>query len=293
MVLLLGYGFLGQAIYKSLKEEGLKVRVLSRNFPFSNEDFINSDFNSISNIEHAFKEVKTVIHCFHSTVPFTSINNEIFDVQTNLIPFISILNLCKKYEIENFIYISSGGAVYGNPLNAIPVEENFPTNPISSYGITKLSCEKYLLMSKDFFKGNCVVLRPSNIYGPGQNTNKPQGIIGHLIKSAREKTKIEIWGDGNGKKDYLHIDDFTEGLIKVINNNFKLNTNIYNISSEISYSINDLIKLVEKRFHYKLNIIRKKENLYDVKNILLSNKLFSKTFDWKSKIKLENYIEII
>ena len=154
----------------------------------------------------------------HTTVPANSMDDNIYDVESNVLPFIKLMTYCQNKEIENFIYISSGGAIYGNPISSLPIDEQHSTNPISSYGITKLTCEKYLLMNKDFFRGNCVILRPSNIFGFGQKIVKPQGLIGHVQHSITNNKLLEIWGDGNNKKDYLYIDDFVEGVLNVVSN---------------------------------------------------------------------------
>ncbi len=172
--------------------------------------------------------------------------------------------------------------MYGNPKSNIPIDELHPTNPVSSYGITKLTCEKYLLMNKHYFKNNCIILRPSNIYGFGQKTNKPQGLIGHINKAAINDKVLEIWGDGNDEKDYLFLDDFIRGMVNVLSYEGKLKHNIYNISSKNLYSINYLINEFEKKYQKKINVTYKPEKVFDVKNIGLSNQLFSDTFNWKN-----------
>jgi UDP-glucose 4-epimerase len=292
MIVLIGYGFLGSAIYSALKNEGLTVKVIARTFVDSeNTDFIKAEINEVSNLIGGLNDVKTIIHCVHTTVPSTSMDNQVFDVESNIVAFINLMNSCKNKGIHNFIYISSGGAVYGVPAANALVDESFPTNPISSYGITKLACEKYLLINKNNFNGNCIILRPSNIYGMGQKTNKPQGIIGHINEAALNGKSVEIWGTGNSQKDYLCINDFVDGVLKVVKCDKLITKNVFNISSGNLYSLNYLIKAFEKKYQKKIEIENKPEKKFDVTNIAISNKLFCETFNWKNSTSFENFLE--
>jgi UDP-glucose 4-epimerase len=294
MILIIGYGFLGGAIYDSLKLKKKTVKVISRSFPDNtNPDFIQGEIHEIPHLLKDIKNVNTIIHCVHTTVPANSMDDNIYDVQSNVLPFIQLMTECQKKEVENFIYISSGGAVYGNPFNSLPITEQHPTNPISSYGITKLTCEKYLLLNKSFFIGNCVILRPSNIFGFGQKINKPQGLIGHVQDSIINSKHIEVWGDGNSKKDYLYLDDFVYGVMSVVFCNIKLPNNIYNISSGNLYSINNLIHLFEKKYQKQASVIYNTHKKFDVLNIALNSELFKKTFEWNRNTKVEDFIERI
>jgi UDP-glucose 4-epimerase len=291
MILIIGYGFLGKAIYESLKLKELEVCVVSRSFEgIDNKDFIKSELNDIPSFLSKFSSIKTIIHCIHTTVPKTSMDDNVFDVQSNVISFINLMEQCKKTLVENFVYISSGGAVYGTPLSDVSIDESYPTNPISSYGITKLTCEKYLMMNKHLFNGNTIILRPSNIYGIGQRTNRPQGIVGHLYDVVNKNKTLEIWGDGSVEKDYLYIDCFVDGIVRVVENKSKLKGVIFNIASGNLHSINSLINLFEKKFHRKINVVYKSENVFDVKNIALNNKFFSETFNWENFMSIETFI---
>ena len=294
MIVLIGFGFLGRAIYDALKINKYPVNVISRSFQdVTNPDFIQGEINEMPNLLEKIKNINTIIHCVHTTVPANSMDDNLYDVESNVLPFIKLMTYCENKEIENFIYISSGGAVYGNPISSLPIKEQHSTNPISSYGITKLTCEKYLLMNKDFFGGNCIILRPSNIFGFGQKIVKPQGLIGHLQYSITNDKLLDVWGDGNSKKDYLYIDDFVEGVMNVVSNKSKLLNNVYKVSSGNLYSINNLIHLFEEKYHKKAAVRYKPNKKFDVLNISLNNELFKITFNWKCNTKVENFIELI
>lgn len=289
MILILGYGLIGKSLYEALKLQGRKVLVLSRSVPQNNPDFISADINAIKSYEHIFSNIETVVHCLHTTVPATSNDDEIYDIQSNVIPFVSILNLCRLSGVKNFIFISSGGAVYGSQSNNISVLESDPTNPISSYGITKLACEKYLQLHKDYFSGNVFIIRPSNIYGKNQRTNKPNGIIGHVINASKNNISLKIWGTGNGVKDYLYVEDFIEALLLFINSKKKYYS-IYNLSSGEHLTINQIVKKIEIKFGKEIVKEFLPAKSFDVESILLNSAQFNRDFNWVPKYNLEQFL---
>ena len=294
MILIIGYGFLGKALYESLKYYNYEVKVISKSIDCTNnKDFIKSDLLNINSLTIDFTNLTTVIHCAHTTVPVTSMLDNVFDVETNVIPLINLMTFCKRKMVENFIYISSGGAVYGNVEDNLKVKETQSTNPISSYGITKLTMEKYIQINRHYFKGNCIILRPSNIFGISQNIAKPQGIIGYIRYAIETGSKLEIWGDGENLKDYLHIDDFISAIKKVIDYKFQSRELVYNISSGNIYSLNYFLSKFEEKYKVKINRLYKEALIFDVKSVILSSDLFSLTFNWKCKITFEDFINQI
>ncbi|MBI2966894.1 MAG: NAD-dependent epimerase/dehydratase family protein [Bacteroidetes bacterium] len=281
----MGAGFLGKSIYYSLSKRNIPVVLFSRNLP---DDLLPGNYSGrIEEIEkhsHIFDRVTTVIHTIHTTVPYTSYLDPGYDYESNVIPFRKFITQCTKREIRKFIYISSGGAIYGKPVgkNDI-VTEKFRTKPISAYGKSKLANEIYLLSKKKYFADGIIILRPSNVYGIGQNLSVPQGIVGKMFSAALSNNCIEVWGDGNSKKDYLYMEDFVSGINQILNNNIQKIQVIYNISSGKSYSINEIIKMIEIITKRKIKIIYGDRKKFDVDSISLSNKLFSKTFKWQPK----------
>jgi UDP-glucose 4-epimerase len=95
--------------------------------------------------------------------------------------------------ITKIIYLSSGGAVYRPPLD-LPISELHPTNPICSYGITKLAREKYLGMFYKSYGLDYMVLRLSNLYGERQRTQSSQGAVAVFLGRILHGEKVEIWG---------------------------------------------------------------------------------------------------
>jgi UDP-glucose 4-epimerase len=290
MILILGYGLIGKSLYERLTKEGHEVNVISRTVPQNHKDFISADITAINTFNKYFEQAHTVIHCLNTTVPATSNLDEVYDIQSNLIPFVSIINVCKESKVENFVFISSGGAVYGLPTTTGLVDEFSPTNPLSSYGITKLACEKYLQLHRDIFKGNVSILRPSNIYGKNQKTTKPNGIIGHAISACINKQILKIWGSGNGVKDYLYVEDFIDAVLLLLEHKGKNKQLIYNIASGYHLTINEIVNKTEQHFNLKIKREYLAKMKFDVETIIIDSTLFKHEFSWKPKYSLDLFL---
>ena len=229
LLILGGYGFIGSNIMKLIDTDyynQYEVIVFSRTALHSKglsfqcvKKVYTGDFNNESDLTIIFEENKIdiVIHLINSTVPSTS-NNARYDVESNLIPTINLLNIMISFRIKNIVYLSSGGSVYGN--SSEKNKETDHTNPLSSYGIVKLTIEKYLQLYSRQDLLHPLILRLSNPFGPLHYSLK-QGILNVALRSAIEKKLFCIWGDGTATKDYIFIDDFVKILFKLLDANIE------------------------------------------------------------------------
>lgn len=199
------------------------------------------DFSDITLIENIFKENKIdiVFHLLSSTVPATS-NNARYDVESNLVPTLNLLSVMDKYNIRNIVYTSSGGAIYGDYLQKVHNEED-AVYPKSSYGVVKLAIEKYLLAYSELYGFNSLILRLSNPFGP-YHYNPKQGVVNIAIRKALHKDSFQIWGDGNGVKDYIYIKDVCSVLFKLVKKGCF--TDVINVASGMALSVNDIVDYI-------------------------------------------------
>ena len=275
ILLLGGFGFIGTNILSYIDEnlkDAFQVIVFDK-FPqhlcgFS-FDCVKSvyagDFADETCIERIFaeNEIDIVIHLLSSTVPSTS-NNAKYDVESNLVPTLSLLNIMSSHGVKDIVYMSSGGAVYGDFLKKAHSEED-AVYPKSSYGIVKLAIEKYMLSYSELYGFNTLILRLSNPYGKF-HYNDRQGIINIAIRKALKGEKLQIWGSGNGIKDYIFIDDVCKILFRLIEKKFK--ANVINIASGNAYSVNEIAECVKRQipdFVYE----HVKESILDVQSFEL------------------------
>jgi UDP-glucose 4-epimerase len=219
ILLLGGTGFIGRNIIdyvlKNEEYSNYKIVVLSRDFQretFASIAYVTGDYGDKNVLMRLFSKwnFTKVIHCATSTTPLSSGNNILNDINGNLIATIGLLDVMKENGCSNILYLSSGGAVYGEKhLNTI--SENEVCDPISSYGVVKLTIENYLRLYQKQYGINYLILRVSNPFGKFHVSEK-QGIINIAIRRALREEAIEVWGDGSQSKDYIFVDD----LVKII-----------------------------------------------------------------------------
>lgn len=184
-----------------------------------------------------------------------------------------------------WVFVSSGGTVYG-PNVPCPTTEDAPTNPICSYGVVKLSLEKYFALYNKLHGTDYVVARVSNPYGPWQDPLRGQGVIAALIYKALTGQTVEIWGDGENVRDYLFIDDAVRGLIELAKHG--KSGSIYNLSSGDGTTINELIKVLGHVLGVQLNTNYVTERITDVRKSILDNTRLRNLTGWQPKIRLED-----
>jgi UDP-glucose 4-epimerase len=219
-----------------------------------------------------------VVHLVSSTLPASSNLNPNYDVESNLLSTLNLLEECCRQNIKKIIFISSGGTVYGIP-KSIPIKENHPTNPNCSYGIVKLAIEKYLELYKSLKGLDFKILRFGNPFGERQNPHLPQGLIIHLLYNIKLGKTIEIWGDGEVVRDYFYIRDGAKAIYKAIKDESV--NNIYNISTGKGYSINQILNKFKKVLKLDFKVKYLEGRKFDVPVNILDNRLAKKYLNWK------------
>lgn len=283
-----GSGFLGSAFSTYLKQKKITTHNLLRGEIFDNEthQLHKEVFNKIP----INKTKNIVIDFAYASVPHTSFFNPIKDFTENLNNINCHLDFVSKLPNATYIYISSGGTVYGNVKQKKPISENADNFPISPYGITKLASEKYALMHKEIYGLDVRIVRPANIYGPGQRPFRGQGFIATAISKMILQEPIQLFGNGNIIRDYLYIDDFCNALYSIMNSG--INGNIYNVGSQVGYRTNELIDIIKTVIGADGNVTIDylPARLFDVAyNVLDCNKV-NALGDDLVKVKLEHGI---
>ena len=199
------------------------------------------DFTDKALMESIFKENKIdlVIHSLSTTVPVDSANAR-YDVETNLLPTLDVLALMVKYGVKDIVYISSGGAVYGTREHK-PHLESDAVYPISSYGTVKVATEKYMMQYGQLYGLRPLIVRLSNPYGAYHYSMK-QGVINIAMTKALRNETLQIWGDGNGKKDYIYVEDFVDILFRLLEKG--ISNQVINIGSGNLLSVNEIAEAV-------------------------------------------------
>jgi UDP-glucose 4-epimerase len=244
-------GFIGRQLTRRLAERGAAIRAVSRRFDadfvrlFQDRiDFAEADLRQPLQMASALQGVKTVVQLISTSSPALRNTQPIVDLQENVLPHVLFLQQCIGMGVERFVFLSSGGTVYG-PDAPLPTPEHARTSPISSHGLTKLFIEKYLEMHAYVDGMPHVILRLANPYGPSQHFNKGQGLIPAILNRHRRNLPVTIFGDGLARRDYIYIDDAIEAIVKAVMLEAPLNRAI-NIGSGETHTVLDVIAHIER-----------------------------------------------
>jgi UDP-glucose 4-epimerase len=289
-----GSGFLGGHLIDGLLADGHCVTSVDvakeryRQTP-SEVNFIEADFGNRGDLANAFGAMQydVVVHLVSTTLPLTSNMDPLFDISTNLIESVALLDLCIKYKIKKFVYFSSGGTVYGSTVVS-PISEDHPTLPICSYGIVKLAFEKYIQMYHHLYGMDYSILRISNPYGPRQDPSKMQGAVGVFIHKILKNQKITIWGDGSVIRDYIYVGDVIEAALLAIQVKESF---LVNIGSGVALTLTQLIKSIESVLGVSAYVEYQEARLFDTQRMVLDCNLAKSKLGWSPKTNLEEGIK--
>jgi len=282
-----GAGFMGSDLSKLLYSQGYAVRVFDRQIrlfdrdAYPGMDFFEGDFLNQHDIDEAVAGCDAIFHMISTTVPKSSNDDPVFDVESNVVGTLHVLNSAVRHKVKKIVFTSSGGTVYGIPEN-IPIREDHPTNPICSYGINKLGIEKYLFLFSQLHGLGYAILRISNPYGAGQRPDALQGAVGVFTARAIAGEPVEIWGDGSVVRDYLHVSDVSNALVKAMQ--YSGQSHVFNIGSGEGMSLNEILDLLEEVVGHPVVRIYQHARKLDVPVNVLDNSLACAELGWSPEV---------
>jgi len=306
-----GAGFIGSHLVDALIERGYKVVVID-NLSTGKKENLNPAFFKKSKVSAKAKFYKVDICSpkvseifekekpeivFHLAAQINvrkSVEDPISDAKTNIFGSLNIIkSFIREIGVQSlehsrnskFIFASSGGAIYGK-AQKIPTPENYLPNPISPYGIAKLTIERYLKFYKETFGLNFVSLRFANVYGPRQDPKGEAGVISIFIDKILKRERPIIFGSGNQTRDFVFVEDVVSALLKATE--YKGNKEFFNIGTGIETSINELEELISKIIDKKIQPKFEPAKPGDLKRSCLDISLAKKELKWKPKYNLKN-----
>ena len=265
-----GSGFIGSALVRRMAETGYRVRVLDNQSRGSAErltdvidriEFIEADIRDAEAVRKAAIGADSVCHLafVNGTEFFYSKPELVLDVGVK--GMVNVLDACRENNIKELI-LASSSEVYQTPPS-VPTNENVPLsipdplNPRYSYGAGKIISEIMTLNYGRKYFDRAVIFRPHNVYGPDMGTEHvvPQSAIRMkaLVSKNKGPIRFPIQGTGEETRAFVFIDDFIDGLMKVIEKGEHLN--IYNIGTSEEVTINKIIYLVAEYYGKKIEII--------------------------------------
>jgi UDP-glucose 4-epimerase len=203
------------------------------------------------------------------------------DASTNILGGINLCRAAIDSGCQRFIYINTGGALYGHPVYS-PSDEAHPIRPISAYGLSKWTMECYVRMLLPSTMP-VTVLRLANIYGPRQDPDGEAGVISIFGKRMLRGEPVTIYGDGAQTRDFLYVDDVVRAHEFALRS-FRSAT--VNISSGKALSVNELFDVMARETGYSLDPIRQPERNGEIKHVVLDNRRASRLMAWEPEVPL-------
>lgn len=289
-----GRGFIGSHLVDALLARGHHVRCFDRphvvplgEAHLSNPSFelYEGDLVSEADVTEALVGCEVCFHLVSTTLPKSSNADPVFDVESNVLGTVRLLTHAVKSGLNKVIFVSSGGTVYGVPTQ-LPIPETHPTDPLCSYGISKLAIEKYLGLFNHLHGLDYTVLRIANPYGERQRTHASQGAVAVFLGKVMRGEPVEIWGDGSVVRDYIHIDDVVSALLAALDREGK--ERVFNIGSGRGVSLNEMLDVIEKVTKRKTIRRYVAGRAFDVPASVLCIERARNTLGWSPQVEFEH-----
>ncbi len=282
-----GTGFIGSCLCDFFASLGHEVIALGRTKARIRTDKIKFSAINFENPE-TWKSLlqKDDYVCFLISLNLPNCSEKTDEEKNAVLMMDELLKECISKKIKNFLYLSSGGSIYGNADKAF-IETDTP-HPVSPYGKLKLAFENLLKKYNSDFKLPVVIARPSNIYGESQGTELSVGVITSFYNRIFKNVPIDIFGDLSICKDYLHVDDLVPTLAKMVLEN---KSGVYNLGHGSTYSLTEVILMIEKLLNKKAEYRFHPFRATDVHHYSLDCKKARLELDFCPAISLEQGVE--
>lgn len=299
LLILGGSGFIGSNLIETLLHAGYTITNFDRpgTSPahFSSHPayrFVPGYLSDNSHLRNVFNQepYDCVVHLVSSLIPSSGYDEFFNDREVNLTAGYEIVKNMMSNGCRRIMYFSSGGTIYGKNGKDVN-SENDQLCPLTYYGYSKLAMEEFLKFSSRIHPICHLIVRPSNPYGSGQNLFGKQGLITVALGKILQNQPIEIWGDGQVVRDYLHIRDLSNAIHVLVAKG--VDNEVYNIGSGQGHSVNEIVKIIHKVTGCNTGVDYKPARPVDIPvNILSIDKITNHT-GWKPEVNLEEGIEML
>ncbi|GFP32703.1 UDP-glucose 4-epimerase [Candidatus Hakubella thermalkaliphila] len=289
-----GAGFIGSHVVDRYIQDGHTVTVVDdlstgdeRNLNpeayFFKFDIRDSDLEEL----FAYSGFDVVNHHAAQIDVRKSVGDPRHDAGVNIVGSINLLECSRKHSVKKFIYISTGGAVYGEPA-WLPVQEDHPINPKCHYGISKHTAEHYLHLYSILYGLRYTIFRYPNVYGPRQNPYGEAGVNAIFIGKMLSGECPTIFGDGEQLRDYVYIDDIVEANVLALTAG---DNEVFNLGSGVGTSVNEIFQLLKKMIGFSGRPHYAPLRPGEIRQIYLDSSKARRMLGWEVKTDLKEGLQ--
>ena len=290
-----GSGFLGSHIVDKFLAEKHDVAVYDlyperfRRSP-AGITFYTGDFGNVGALDELIATgFDAVIHCVSTTTPKSSNESPEFDIQSNVIGTLYLLDICVKRKVGKLVFLSSGGTVYGDIGDRAMVDETHAVRPMCSYGVSKLTIEHYLDVYKHLRGLDYVALRLSNPYGERQSPLRALGALTVFLHRTLKRQNIEIWGDGGVTRDFIYVGDVATAVYLATT---KPVSGVFNVGTGTGLSLRDILIHIAKAVGREPTVDWLASRSFDVPRIVLDASKLKNATEWHDVTSLDEGVGI-
>jgi UDP-glucose 4-epimerase len=287
-----GAGFIGSNLAQALLKKGFKVIIVDNLFTGKRENIPSgAKFYKLDIVSQKLSSLflrerpKIVFHL--AALTGTDISEALIqqDIKINLLGTINTLKAAGQAKCQKFIFTSTA-AVYGDVHKSeyLPIPETAIPNPISPYGVGKLTCENYVRIFSDFYGMKYTILRFANVFGPKQYPKGEAGVIPIFINKMLSGKTSNLYGDGNQIRDYIFVEDVVDASLKVMT---KCDGKTLNIGSGKGTSTRQLYSLIARQLDFRTPPNFSAPRLGEIERSVLANKLAKREINWRPRITLK------
>jgi UDP-glucose 4-epimerase len=283
-----GNGFIGSHVVDALLAIGAEVTVLDTRQeqyrqPLPAVRYVTGSFGDERALKTALEQPPdTVIHLANYGLSLDASGLPESDLR-NLSDSVKLFEASIRHGVRKVVFMSTGGKIYGIASD-LPVNESHSTNPLGSYGITKLAIEKHLLSLSHYYGMEAVIVRPSNPYGVRQSPKGKQGVIPIFAWRILNRQPITIWGEGDAVRDYIRVEDVASVCALAATGK---QTGIYNLGSGVGVNTLELVEILAELLGVDPIIDREAARKFDLPAIILDSTLAHRVFDWTPETDLK------
>jgi UDP-glucose 4-epimerase len=272
-----------------LADGGRDVRVLDRTaqrprFLDSRVQYAHCDVSDAAGLVSALEGATELVDLSYATTAQATFSNPIAEVLANVPVSVGVMQAAVALKLRRYLYVSSGGTVYGEQ-RVLPITEAAVPTPVSPYGITKLTIERYAMLMHHHHGLPAVVVRPGNAYGPGQLPFTGQGFIATAIGSVLARKPVTVFGERGTVRDYVHVEDVAAAIVAALNHGVP--GRVYNVGTGVgldNMDILDLIKAEGVLAGYTLQVDFAPERAADVSANVLDASALRDASGWRPRI---------
>ena len=211
-----------------------------------------------------------------------SVEDPLFDADVNVLGSLNVIECARKYGVKRFVYISTGGAVYGEP-EYLPCDEAHPIKPICPYGASKHIVEHYLHMYHVNHGLKYTILRYPNVYGPRQDPNGEAGVVAIFTGEMLADKRVTIYGDGEQERDFVYVGDCAQANLLALQSE---SSGVYNLGSGTGKSVNQLFSTLQTITTYTLQPVYGPARLGETRRIYLEATRARQELGWQPRVSL-------